>query len=257
MLTRRQVLQCAGLSLLITRNRSLGQQPSVRPSHIEQFALLQYTSHSQITARSLPREFTVDGNLDDRIWGRAEWISFDNSASGRTQYPDLLTRAAILWTNRSLYVAFQSHYHDLNVYQAEDPAIERWGLWKRDVVELFLNPFPVDINHYYEFEVSPNNQWVDLQIDRTKSPPSHDASWNSGFRHATKVHSTRHLWACEMCIPVRSMNVLPPRPGMEWRLNLFRSDGLNGTRRLLAWSSILEGDTFHVPARFGILRFEN
>ena len=48
----------------------------------------------------------------------------------------------------------------------------------------FSNPQPERITHYYEFEVAPNNQWIDLEIEKTKTP-FNDAAWNSGFSHAT------------------------------------------------------------------------
>ncbi len=48
-------------------------------------------------------------------------------------------------------------------------------------------------------------------------------------------------------------------PGAEWRANFFRAAGEGGDdrRKFLAWSIIPEGKTFHVPTRFGILRFVN
>jgi hypothetical protein len=49
---------------------------------------------------------------------------------------------------------------------------------------------------------------------------------------------------------------LSTKPGTEWRVNFFRATGRGAdTQRVfLAWSSIPEGTTFHVPSRFGILR---
>ena len=53
------------------------------------------------------------------------------------------------------------------------------------VLPNFVNPEPARVNHYYEFEVAPNNQWIDLEIDKDKTP-FNDAKWNSGFDHATR-----------------------------------------------------------------------
>ncbi|PYU39712.1 MAG: hypothetical protein DMG53_24060 [Acidobacteria bacterium] len=120
------------------------------------------------------------------------------------------------------------------------------------------NPQPERVNHYYEFEIAPNNQWIDLEIDKTKEP-FNDASWNSGFEHATRIDAQNHIWTAEMRIPISSMNISAIHPGAQWRANFFRAAGKGGDdhRKFLAWSIIPEGKTFHVPTRFGILRLVN
>ena len=55
-----------------------------------------------------------------------------------------------------------------------------WQLWDKDVVEVFINPFPGQINTYFEFEVAPNNQWIDLAINLDNEPVL-DVNWDSGF----------------------------------------------------------------------------
>ena len=124
------------------------------------------------------------------------------------------------------------------------------------MVEVFVNPEPARVNHYYEFEVAPNNQWIDLEIDKDKTP-FNDAKWNSGFDHATRVDSEHHVWTCEMRIPVAAMGDERLTAGAVWRANFFRADGPGGDaqRRFMSWSAIPEGKSFHVPTRFGRLRF--
>src|SRR5437899_5536807 len=143
----------------------------------------------------------------------------------------------------------------MNVYEGEDPAKERWELWNRDVAEVFVNPEPARVNHYYEFEVAPNNQWIDLEIDKDKTP-FNDAGWDSRFEHSTRVDAKGHVWACEMRIPLASMGVKALDPGSEWRVNFYRADGPgdDSQRRFMCWSAIPEGKTFHVPTRFGVIR---
>ena len=98
------------------------------------------------------------------------------------------------WTATHLYFAFRCKYSTLNVYEGEDASKERWELWNRDVAEVFFNPGPQRVPHYYEFEVAPNNQWIDLEIDKTKTP-FNDAAWDSHFDHATRVDSANHVWS--------------------------------------------------------------
>jgi Carbohydrate family 9 binding domain-like len=215
-----------------------------------------YSSDIRITAKFSPNDFTPDGDLDKPVWHEADWVHFDHDMSGRRHYPQAETEVAAAWTSTSIYFAYRCKYTGLNVYENEDASRERWELWERDVVEAFINPTPEHVNHYYEFEVAPNNQWLDLEIDKDKTP-FNDASWNSGFEHSTRIDAKRHVWTCEMRISLASLGVTRLAPGTEWRINLFRADGRGSPaeRRLMAWSTIPEGHTFHVPSRFGILEF--
>jgi cellulose/xylan binding protein with CBM9 domain len=215
-----------------------------------------YTSTSRMNSNFMAADFVPDGDLHKRVWETAEWVEFDRAMSGAPAYPQAVTKVAALWTARYVYFGFRCHYTSLNIFQGEDPAKERWELWTRDVAEVFLNPQPERLSHYYEFEVAPNNQWIDLEIDKTKTP-FNDAGWDSHFEHATHIDAGNHVWTCEMRIPVKSMGVEAVREGEEWRLNFFRADGpgSGSERRFMSWSTIPEGTSFHVPARFGIIYF--
>lgn len=214
-----------------------------------------YASDVRLVAKSVAADFAVDGNLSKKPWKDAKWTDFSRDMSGKTSHPDQETRIASLWTVKYIYFAFSCKYDALNVFESEDIAKERWELWNRDVVEVFLNPEPERQLHYYEFEVAPNNQWIDLEITRGEKP-NHDAAWNSGFQHATTIDAKNHTWTAEMRIPVASMGGSLAKHGTEWRANFFRAagKGADSQRVFLAWSTIPEGTTFHVPSRFGILR---
>lgn len=214
-----------------------------------------YSSNIELEARRSSVEIVPDGDLTKPFWKHAQWVEFDNDASGKFHYPEVATRVASVWTGSYIYFAFSSRYDSLNIYEHEDPKKERWQLWDRDVGEIFLNPQPDRVNHYFEFEVAPNNQWLDLEIDKTKDP-FNDASWNSGFDHATRIDAEHHIWNAEMRIPLASMKVIGILPGAQWRVNLFRAAGKGDDdhRKFLAWSIIPEQKTFHVPSRFGILK---
>ena len=217
-----------------------------------------YTSDVKLEVMRASSDFLPDGDLSKPFWKHAKQVEFDHNASGSSHYPEISTRVASLWTEKYIYFAFWSRYDSLNVYEGEDPAAERWQLWDRDVVEVFMNPQPERVSHYFEFEVAPNNQWVDLEIDKTKVP-FNDVSWNSHFEHATRIDSKNRTWTAEMRIPLSAINVNAIRPGTQWRGNLFRAAGKGNDdqRKFLAWSIIPEGKTFHVPTRFGIFEFVN
>jgi alpha-galactosidase len=217
-----------------------------------------YTSDVRFTVKRSPVDVAPDGDLSKPFWQNASFVEFDHDASGKSHNPEISTRVESLWTDSYIYFGFSGRYDSLYIYSGESPATERWQLWDRDVVEVFLNPQPERVQHYYEFEVAPNNQWIDLEIDKTKDP-FNDASWNSGFEHATRIDAKNRVWMTELRIPLSSIHVKAIRSGATWRANFFRAsgEGPDNQRKFLAWSTIPGGGTFHVPTRFGILEFAN
>jgi hypothetical protein len=216
-----------------------------------------YSSRLVLNSVFSTRDFLPDGDLKKAIWRRASHVQFDHDWAGKRRYPQAETSIASCWTREQVYFAFSCKYSSLNLFRSGNLDKDQWGLWERDVVEAFLNPEPQRVNHYYEFEVAPNNLWIDLEINLNQKP-FNDPNWNSGFLHRT--HIGKSLWTCEMRIPVASLAGpgYELRPHAEWRGNFFRADGAgdNTERRLLAWSPTLTlKPNFHVPTRFGIIRF--
>jgi len=220
-----------------------------------------YPSKAEIISNLLARDFSPTGNLEDPVWKTADRVVFDHDWIGENHYPECTTQVASLWTPSNFYFAFWCRYTDLNVYTGEDRAIERYSLWDRDVVEVFLNPCPGQLNQYFEFEVAPNGQWVDLEIDLRKEL-FYDHNWNSSFQHATRIDTVARTWTCEMKIPAASVHIPVIRPGWECRVNFYRLDGFGDDteRRQLAWSPTYSANPaawFHAPTHFGKIRFES
>lgn len=218
----------------------------------------QYIRNLTMTSKFSPADFAPDGNLSKKVWQHAARITIDRDRFGHIRFPASETQVSSLWTPGYVYFAYWCKYRSLNIYAGEDPGKERWELWNRDVVEVFLNPQPERFLHYYEFEVAPNNQWIDLEIDLVKTPMN-DAGWDSHFEHATKVDAEHKVWLVEMRIPVKSMQAVAINPGDEWRLNLYRCDGPGDDtqRRFMSWSPLPAGtnNSYHQPASFGIIKF--
>jgi len=219
-----------------------------------------YPSKSEIISRFLIRDFDPDGNLQKGVWNGLECVVFDHDWKDEQHYPESVTRVGSLWTSSHLYFAFWCRYTEINVFTGEDPTLEKFALWDRDVVEVFLNPRPDQLHQYFEFEVAPNGQWVDLDIDLRKDL-FYDHTWDSGFQHATRIDPVARIWMCEMKIPTAAVHVPAIRPGWECRVNFYRLDGCgdDSERRQLAWSPTYgtnPGAYFHAPAHFGKIRCE-
>ncbi len=213
--------------------------------------------HPVIISEFSARDLRPDGDLDKPFWSTTRRVSFDQAAFARTPYPESETQVASRWTSRFLYLAFWCRYQTLNVFEGEDPHPERWELWDKDVVEAFIAPDPARPSHYFEFEVAPNNQWVDLEIDLRRQP-FNSAQWNSGFEHAVRVDAARRLWTSEWRIPVASLSPSGITPENIWRVNFYRSDGAAPHRRAMSWGALprkLPSNSFHQPESFGVLQF--
>jgi len=76
-------------------------------------------------------------------------------------------------------------------FSKPDPTMsaETNELWKWDVAEVFIGSDFENIRRYREFEISPQGEWVDLDIDL--DAPRHEDGWvwNSGFKVSARIDS--------------------------------------------------------------------
>ena len=157
------------------------------------------------------------------------------------------------WTNEALYFLFVSRYETM--YLKPNPVTDRdtVGLWDYDVVEVFIGSDPNDRTHYLEFEVSPQSEWVDLEINRTRREQKTTAEWNSGMTAKSKIDRDKKVWTAEMRIPWRAILESPVTVGTEFTLNLYRIEGGPKDRKYLTWRAV-NAQSFHTPSAFGKLR---
>ena len=218
-----------------------------------------YVGNSHLDSKRAASDFVPDGDLNKAAWRGAVWTEVVHDAFKPVTFPQSATFIATQWTPGYVYFAFRCKYTALNLYDSKDTSKDFWQLWDRDVVEIFLNPHPERMRHYYEFEVAPNNLWIDLEINVADGKIAGDAKWNSGFQHATHVDEKNHIWTSEWRVPVAAVNDNKPlATGAEWRINVFRCDGLGDDtkRRFLSWSLVHnDNDSFHAPWSFGVIRF--
>lgn len=114
-----------------------------------------------------------------------------------------------------LYVLFICLYHELYLKPSPDTEKETNELWKWDVAELFIGSDFQDIKRYKEFEVSPQGEWVDLDINLAL--PHHETgwTWNSGFEVAARIDHEAHVWHGAMRIPFKAIDERGPAAGIS------------------------------------------
>jgi hypothetical protein len=128
------------------------------------------------------------------------------------------------------------------------------GLWNRDVCELFIAPDKDEPRKYFEFEIAPSGEWLDLAINYTAEKRETDFEYISGMQSAAHIEKDKVVMA--MKIEWKAFGRVP-KSGDIWLGNLFRCVGKNPNRGYLAWRpTMTETPNFHVPEKFGEFVFD-
>ena len=167
--------------------------------------------------------------------------------------PRYRTEVRTRWTAKNLYFLFVCPYEELHLKPNPNRSVETNELWNWDVAEVFIGADFADIRRYKEFEISPQGEWVDLEIDLSNPHHEDGWKWNSGFQVSARIDEAAHVWYGAMKIPYSAIDNRQAAPANMLRINLFRSQGAASARHKIAWSPPMS-DSFHVPERFGLLR---
>ncbi len=225
----------------------------------------QAASLPEYICKKITRRIELTGKLDDSAWLEANVIKLVDAVSGNNGR--FATEVRALYDDEFLYVGF--HCEDSYVWGT---VTERDGpIWSEECVEVFVNPANV-AHQYYEINVSPKNTIFDSVIlnRRTAGKPNESfiglPEWNpEGLLTATHISGKADQpgqttgWRAELAIPltelIGAVNI-PPQPGDVWRINFYRIDSPEkGVREHYAWSRTGR-EAFHLPWKFGYLRFE-
>ncbi len=156
------------------------------------------------------------------------------------------------WTQKNLYLLFSCPYKELHLKPKPDTSRKTNELWNWDVAEAFIGSDYLKTSHYKEFQVSPQAEFVDLDIDLADQKATKGIEWLSGFTVAAQVDEKHNTWYGEMKIPFASLDVKAPKAGDELRIGLFRIEGSEPHRIYVTWRPT-NANTFHVPSAFGSL----
>jgi hypothetical protein len=205
-----------------------------------------------MTSRHAAADFALSANPQAPQWKQAPAVLAENGPRGNP-VPGYKTEIRSRWTDRNVYFLFICPYEQLHLKPHPSRTVETNKLWEWDVAEVFVGSDFEHINRYKEFEVSPQGEWVDLDIDTVHALPEGGWLWNSGFAVKSRIDARRKIWYGEMRIPLSAIDNRPPEPGRELRVNLYRCQGPGPDRKFISWQPTGEA-SFHVPAAFGLLR---
>jgi hypothetical protein len=187
-----------------------------------------------------------------KFWSASSRISMDKDPHGKV-VPGYRTEVRTRWTANNLYFLFVCPYVQLNLKPSPTTQQETNQLWNWDVAEVFLGADFRDIQRYKEFEISPQGEWIDLDIDLHKPHHEEGWTWNSGFTVMARIDPAAHVWYGAMRIPWKAIDSRSPAVDNTLRINLFRSQGAPPENYEVTWRAPMS-NTFHTPERFGLIR---
>jgi len=211
------------------------------------------TPSDNLTIKHIARDFAI-GGLDDAVWQSASQTVVGTYWSGLTAPAGRHFAARLLWSDTALYVRFDASQSEPPVVNEEpDITNKTIGLWERDVCEIFIAPDASQRNRYFEFEIAPTGEWLDLGIEYASQERMTDWEYDSGMTSAARIEKDKAVMA--MQIPWAAFGARP-KSGDVWLGNIFRCVGSGETRGYLAWQPTETATpNFHVPEKFGELRF--
>jgi hypothetical protein len=205
-----------------------------------------------IESMKADNDVTLTTNPVSSFWqgGRAVYAERDTHGKPLAHYR---TEIRSRWTKNNLYFLFICPYDTLYLKPAPNTSTETFQLWDWDVAEVFIGSDFQNIQRYKEFEVSPQGEWIDLDIDLTKPQHEDGWKWNSRFQVSARIDRAAKTWYAAMRIPLAAIDQRPPAEGITFRVNLYRAQGPPSQRKYIAWQPTMS-DNFHVPESFGILK---
>ena len=198
-------------------------------------------------------DFSIN-ELENKAWDKAKTVTIDKYWSGKNAPKGRQFKAKFLWSETALYVRFEANQREpLIVSETANLKGKTKGLWDRDVREIFLAPNKTEFRKYFEFEIAPNGEWIDLGIHQMPDKRETDWDYASGMESKSLIGKDK-VW---MAIKIEWKAFgKAPKTGDIWLGNIFRCIGTGETRGYLAWSPTLTKEaSFHVPDKFGEFEF--
>ncbi|MEO8072725.1 MAG: carbohydrate-binding family 9-like protein [Acidobacteriota bacterium] len=207
----------------------------------------------KIKIAHIKNDFSVS-KLNYKSWKNAKEVSIDKYWSGENAPVGRHFKAKLLWSDSALYVRFEANQVEpLVVSETPNLTSKTRGLWDRDVCEIFLAPRKEDFRHYYEFEIAPNGEWIDLGIYQKPDERITDWDYDSGMKSVAKIEKEKIVMAIK--IEWKAFGKTPKK-GDVWLGNILRCVGKEPTRGYLTWQPTLTKEpSFHVPEKFGEFEF--
>ncbi|MFN3329790.1 MAG: sugar-binding protein, partial [Pyrinomonadaceae bacterium] len=139
-------------------------------------------------------DFSVSEALEGKSWDLAEGIKVETYWSGEKAPSHRHFEVRLLWGEEAFYVRFEANQGEpLIISERPNLSSKTIKLWERDVCEIFLAPDKENFRRYFEFEVSPNGEWLDLEIYQGKNERITNWDYKSAMESVAKITDSKIL----------------------------------------------------------------
>jgi hypothetical protein len=207
----------------------------------------------RIKIAHIEEDFSIS-EFDHKNWQNVQDILIKKYWSGENAPIERHFKVKLLWSDSVFYVRFEANQAEPLVI-SEKPNLnsKTKGLWDRDVCEIFVAPNREEPRKYFEFEIAPNGEWIDLGIHQTPDKRETDWDYHSGMQSSVKIEPGKITMAIK--IEWKAFGKTP-KTDEVWLGNLFRCVGSGETRGYLTWQPTGTPEpAFHVPQAFGDFEF--
>jgi hypothetical protein len=217
------------------------------------------TTGRSYDCRRIPADaVTLDGRLEEPIWGQLTPLEGFVTAGPDPQPARSATTAYVAWSATHLYLAFRCATDGFQTAGTERDD----DIWTAECAELFVCPLGAD-SSYYEIDANPEGVIYDSRVqsysylDMTKHYKEWAKSWD-GMEAKTHVEHDADGkvigWTLEAAVPFTAFDGGAPRVGDAWLFNAFRiAMTPAGEGEWTTWHST-HAD-FHKPHQFPKLKF--
>ena len=206
-----------------------------------------------VSIKHIDRDHAVT-DLNNAAWNKAASVNIDTYWDGTQAPSGRRFIAKLLWSDKHLYVKFEAEQAEpLVISEKPNTSSKTMNLWDRDVCEIFLAPNKKEPRKYFEFEVAPTGEWIDVALNTTSGKRVSDWGYASAMESSAAVGKETVTMAIK--VPWKAFGKAP-QAGDVWLGNIFRCIGKDPGRGYLAWSPTMTPlPNFHVPERFGEFAF--
>ncbi len=201
----------------------------------------------------IEKDFLID-EFEHEFWKKAREVLIENYWSGEKATSGRHAKVKLLWSNSAFYIRFEANQTEpLVISKTANLKTKTNALWDRDVCEIFAAPNAKESNKYFEFEIAPNGEWIDLKIQQMPDKRETDFNYDSRMESAAKIEIGKVSMAIK--INWKAFGKIP-RTNDVWKGNLFRCVGSGKTRGYLAWHPTrTKTPNLHVPEASGQFEF--
>jgi hypothetical protein len=175
--------------------------------------------------------------------------------------PDFLhTEINSFWDDSNIYFFFKGSFDNLTIAPVDTkqqvPCGKTMDLWDlSDVYEVFLGPDAKTTGLYKEFQIAPDNRWLDVAINNSDSLRRSDFQWHSGLKAMTRILKDEKKWLSLFIIPYLAFQLQSRTPN-AWHVNFYRinNNRQESQKHYLAWAPV-HHINFHQHQKFGEIVF--